>query len=173
MKVARLLVCLFAFGSALALGQDQNAPHPELNKLSWQLGTWEGNVKWSMPGMDDEMTMAWTSVMDGNFMKSTSTMDMMGQKVTETGYLTWDAKQSRYSYWTFTNFAHMPRVEHGTLDGDKMVMISEPWDAGMGEATVSRATVAKKGDTELTFLLEFKQGETWNKVAEGTFKKKV
>lgn len=173
MKIARLLVCLLAICSTLALGQEPNVPHPELGKLAWQIGTWEGKVKWTMPGMEGESDMSWTNVMDGNFLKSSSTMDMMGQKVTETGYLGWDAKEGRFSMWTFTNFAHMPRVEHGKLDGDTMVMISEPWDAGMGEPMVSRATVVKKGDSEMGFTLEFKQGEQWVKAAEGTFKKKA
>jgi hypothetical protein len=54
------------------------------------------------------------------------------------------------------------------------VMESEPWMvAGMPAPTASRMTITKKSDTEISALMEFKQGNDWVKISEGTLKKKT
>jgi hypothetical protein len=173
MKVRQLLVVgLAVFGLGIAQ-EPQMAPAPELKKLEWFLGEWNGKVKWSMPGMDaTEETMSFKNEWEGQFIKSSSVMSMSGTKMTEVGYIGWNPKTKKYDNYTFTNFAPTPRIEHGELDGDKMTFTSDPWDV-METPVVGRATVTRKSPTELAFLLEFKMGDAWQKVAEGAFKKKA
>lgn len=169
LAAAALAIC------GIAAAQNMG-PSPEVQKLyKYMSGEWTGKVKWMMPGMPEESTeMPFKVTMEGNFIKSANTMDMGGMSMTETTYMGWDPVKKRYTSWTFTNFGAMPRVEHGNFEGDsKFVSVSEPWDIGMGEPIVGKATMTRKGDNEMMFVLEFKQGDKWMKVAEGTFKRKM
>ncbi|MBA3725133.1 MAG: hypothetical protein H0W86_01460 [Armatimonadetes bacterium] len=169
MKRTKFIVALAAL-LAFALAPAQEKPSAEMERIAWMLGDWSGKVKWSIKGMNETVDMPYKAVMEGNFMKSTSSFQMMGMSFSEMSYLCWDSAKKRYSSYTFTKFAPTPRIEHGTLEGDKMVMISEPWTVE-GPMT-SRATITKKSDKEVHFLIEFKEGDKWVKTAEGTFTKK-
>ena len=158
--------------SAFGAQEPTMAPPPELKKLQFLVGEWTGKMKWSMPGMTEASDMPFKVEWEGQFLKTTSTMTMAGMSMVETAYIGWDAKRKDYTSWTFTNFAPQPRIEHGKFEGDKFVSVSEPWDVGMGEPTTGRATITKVTDIMVNFMLEFKEGDKWNKVAEGTFTKK-
>ena len=54
------------------------------------------------------------------------------------------------------------RIEHGKMDGGKLVMVSEPWKAE-GMTAVSRETTWKISDTKCGLLMEFKNGDKWLK----------
>ncbi|HWP31474.1 MAG TPA: DUF1579 family protein [Fimbriimonadales bacterium] len=168
--LAILLPCVFVMP---IFAQPSMTPPEEIRKFGWMVGEWSGKMKWLMEGMEGEMDMTLKNEFEGQFLKTTSAMDMMGEKFTEVSFMGWDASKKRYSSWTFTNFAPLPRIEHGTMDGNKLVFISEPWLVMSEEPTVSRATLTKISDKEVSFTLEFKQEEKWEKVAEGTFKKKT
>jgi hypothetical protein len=175
MKAARLLSLLaFALAAIPAFAQMPETP-AEITKLAWAVGDWEGTMKWTMAGMPpgSESKDTWKVEIDGQFIKSTATTDMMGMSMKETSFVGWDAANNRYNGWGFSNWAPTPRIDHGTVNGDVWVMESEPWVVGGEAPTVGRSTVTRKSDTEMTYLLEFKDGDKWNKIAEGTFKKKV
>ncbi len=169
MRIRTMLTAVLACIAGAALAQEMGPP-AELKKLDWFMGDWSGTIKWTFPGMAGEGVMSFSNVWEGQFMKNSSSMDMNGQKSTEVGFLGWNAKTKQYDSWTFTSFAPTPRVEHGTLTGDKIVFLSEPWDV-MGMAMESRAAVSKKGAAEIYFLLEFKMEGAWTKAGEGTFKR--
>ena len=60
------------------------------------------------------------------------------------------------------------------MNGNVITFISEPWNVGMpGGPTVSRATITKKSNDEYTFVLEFKNGDKWDKVGDGSAKRKA
>lgn len=174
MKTRFVLMCALMGITVHGFAQEMSdQPPAELKKLEWLIGTWTGKFDWSMEGMESSVDMTWTNSWDGTFMKGVSTMDMMGMMIKETSYLAWDKGKNQYSMWTFTNFAPMPRIEHGKLEGDKVITISEPWDVGMpGGPTVSRATLIRLSANEMDFLLEFKMGDSWTKAASGRLKKK-
>lgn len=171
-KLALAAIAVVIVASASA--QPMPTAPPELEKMAWMAGTWSGKMNWTMEGMPAQSgEMSFKCEKDGMFLKSTSTMDMGGMKFTEVSYMWWDGAKKRYSMATFTNFAATPRFEYGTFENNKFVMISEPWDVGMPDGpTSSRATMIKKSDTEASFVMEFKQGDKWVKVSEGTFTKK-
>lgn len=173
MKVARIFATLI-LGLLATAGfcQPGMAPHEELKKLDWMIGEWTGKLKWTMEGMEGEGAMTYKCEWDGNFIKNSAVTDMAGMgKMTETAYLGWDEKNKQYVIHCFTNFSHDPRIERGTLDGNKLILVSDPWNTG-GQTMVGRATTVKNDDGTLLFTLEFKMEDKWVKAAEGTFKKK-
>lgn len=170
----RLMTLLALCGMAMgAFAQQMPTPPEELKKLSWMLGEWEGTFSWTMPGMEGDMAMQLKCEMDGMFLRQTSKMEMQGALATESAFLGWNGIEKRWDMWTFTNFAPTPRVEHGTMEGDTLTTISDPWLVeGMGEV-VSRTTTTKVSDTEFRAKLEFKQGDQWMEVANLSMKKKA
>lgn len=170
-KMMVSVLCVMAFGAATAQMPEMGPP-AELKKLDWMIGEWTGSVNWTMEGMEGEMTHNLKHEWEGQFMKMTATGEMMGMTFTEVSYLAWDAKEKKLVSWTFTSFAPLPRIEKGTITGNTIVFISDPWDVPGGGPTVSRATLIKKSDSEMTLLLEFKEGDSWSKVGDGVYKKK-
>lgn len=171
-KVAKALISLAAM-PVVAFANAQQADVPaELKAMSFMVGTWKGKVTWSMPGMDpatEESTIV--NTWSGQFLKSESKMNVGGMEMVETTYIGWDPEKKKYSSHAFTNIAATPRIEWGVAkDANTFVFESEPWDV-MGQKTVGRGTMAKVSDTEIKFMLEFKTGDSWMKVAEGTYKK--
>ena len=147
-------------------------PPKEISDLKWCLGEWSGTMHWSMQGQESDSPSKLKIDFDGQFLREVSTQEMMGMSLVETAYMGWNEKEKRYDCWAFSNFAPTPRVEHGTVDASKWVFESEPWTV-MGQVTVGRSTVTRVSDTEMKMTLEFKDGDNWNKVAEGTMKKKT
>ena len=166
-------MALLAMCSLAAIAQEIPPPPAELKKLDWMVGEWSGKVKWTMAGVpESEETMDFKVDWDGNFLRSTSKMTMMGMSVTESVYIGWDAKSNKYLCHTFTNLSNDPRIERGTLDGKTFTTVSDPWSV-MGSEAVGRATQRLNDDGSIYFLLEMKEGDKWTKMSEGTFKKKT
>lgn len=163
------LLAVLAVVPAFAQVPDTEPP-AELKKLDWLTGTWTGSGNMSMQGMEMSFSVKMTNSWDGQFAKSVSEMDYGVMKMTETLLMGWDAKKGQYFAAAYTNMAPMPRIEHGKLEGDSLVMVSEPWEV-MGQAHVSRATMKKVDATTLEFTLEFKNGEAWETASKITLKK--
>ena len=172
MKRTFALVAVALFAVAANAQMPDLKPSPQIEKLSWMLGKWSGSIHWTMEGMEMDATMSFENVIDGQFVRSTSVMELMGMKMTESGFTGWDDKAKAYKSWTFTNFGAGPRTETGKVDGDSMVFTSDPWQTLMSpEATVSRTTMKKVSASEIKLTLEFQQNGQFAKVGEGTFKK--
>jgi hypothetical protein len=161
--IATILVVSTA-GLAAAQAPDLQPP-AEVSKLGWLAGKWSGSGGFSFGGMEMTVNIGMEVGFDGQFLKIVSKNDYGVLVATETMMLGYDAAKSRYTSWAFTNITPVPRIEHGTLEGDSLVMVSEPWPV-MGQDTVSRSTMTKLGDTKVKFKLEFKAGESWEPVAE-------
>jgi hypothetical protein len=171
----RFLICCLAVATVTAHAQEgPQGPPEELKRLDWMLGEWTGTFNWVFPGMEGSAPTTFKNEREGNFVKSSTVITMGEMTFTETAYYGWDPAKKRYSGWTFTNFAPMPRVEHSIKFTDTLVAFeSEPWDVGMPDGpVVSRATLQHRTGDEIYLLIEFKTGETWTKAAEGIFKKK-
>ncbi len=165
---AASIVSAFCWGQAPDM-----SPPAEMMKLDWMVGEWESTSTWNMPDapqMEVESTMKveW----DGQFLRHTSVSVFDGfMKMTETMMFGYNPYKEKYYSSSFTNMAPTPRIEWGTLDGDTIVMISEPWQI-MGDESVSRATLVKVSDDEIKFKLEFKDGDDWDVISDSTFKRK-
>ena len=174
MKYRITTVVFLASMSLFAVAQDMPSmvPPEELKKLEWMLGEWTGTMNWTEPGMEGEMSSSMKVEVEGQFYKTTASNKMGEMTMTEVSYMGWDPKDKKFVSWTFTNFAPTPRIERGTFEGDKFVSVSDPWEV-MGRTIVGRGTMTKTSDTEATFVLEFKEGDDWMKVADGKMKKKA
>lgn len=167
-----LLCCSIVLGTA-AVAQGPAGPPPEVKALEWLMGHWEGEFKWNMMGVESDSKMTIEAGWEGQFLKLVQTTEVPGmEKMIETGYLGWDAKEKKYRMWSFSNYSPYPRIESGSLQGSKLVMTSEPWDTGMGDPITGRGTMDKRSDSEVHFSLEFQMNGTWEKVGEGVLKKK-
>ena len=170
--VKKIFVAVLAAFAAAASAQMPEVS-AQVKALDWMLGEWSGTVKWTMMGTESETKMDWKGEREGLFLKRSTTTEVMGMKMTEIGYSGWDPSKKKYWTHIYTNFAPGPRFEQGELKGDVFVSVSEPWDTGSGSGlTTGRATFTKKG-ADIHYILEFKNGDKWDKVAEGTFKKKT
>lgn len=163
---------LLALLSVSAFGQSFETP-AQVKALDWMDGTWEGSIAMSIQGMDFEQKGTMTVVTDGNYKKITSNSETMGMTMVETSFCGWDAATSKYVMYTFANWVPTPRIERGSLEGTKLTMVSDPWDVpGMGPV-VTRATMTKVSETEISFVMQFKEGDAWTPAGKGTYKKKA
>ncbi len=165
-----LLMVLASVVSAFCFGQVPDmAPPAEVKKFDWMIGEWTGKSSFTMPEMPPmDVTMSIKCEWDGQFMKQVAVNDFGMIKMTETFYLGYDPESKKYVSYAFTNFSPVPRIERGTVDGETLVMVSDPWAAG-GETHVSRATMTKVNADTLKLKLEFKDGDKWIAAMDATF----
>ena len=57
------------------------------------------------------------------------------------------------------------------MDGGKLVMVSDPWEAE-GMTATFRETASKISDTQYGLLLEAKMGDNWEKAMDFVLTKK-
>ncbi len=164
------LVALFIATTGSAFTQDMSPPK-EVKDLSWMVGTWTGSGKISFGGQETEIISTMTVDFDGQFLKLASVDDSHGFKMTKTVMIGWDAKKSQYISHSFTNLSPTARVAHGKIEGAKVVLISDPWEAG-GRTAVARETLSKISDSKVGVMMEFKNGEKWDKGMDFVLSKK-
>lgn len=169
-KIATTLLIAVAAVAICAQTPDMG-PSAELKKLDWMLGEWTGKMNMDMMGSKFESVQNVKCEWDGKFMKTTSVMDVMGMKMTESMYMGYDPKTKKYTTHSFTNFSPYPRIETGELVGNKFVSISQLWEVDGMAPTTSRATLWLEGKA-LKMTLEFKEGDKWTVVGSGSMTKK-
>lgn len=162
-------ICLAA-AFALAQAQDMTPPQ-QVTDLKWMVGTWSGKGKFAFGGQEMDVSMTMVFSFDGQFLKSVSTNEMGGMKMSETMMLGWNPAKSEYDSYTFTSFAPTPGVKHGKMENGGLVMVSDPWDVG-GMSVVSRTTLTKVSDTQFRMTMEFKNDDKWEKASDMELKKK-
>jgi len=153
------MVALFLTPMVSAFAQDMSAPK-EVKDLGWMVGTWSGSGKIAFGGQETEITSSITFSFDGQFLKAVSTDKSSGFTMTKTAMIGWDAAKSEYVSYTFTNIAPKARIAHGKMDGNKLVMVSDPWEAE-GMTSVARETLSKISDTKCGSMIEMKIGDKW------------
>jgi hypothetical protein len=161
---------LFLVTMVSAFAQDMSAPK-EIKNLGWMVGTWSASGKIAFGGRETAITSTVTSSFDGQFLKLTSVDKSGGYTMTKTEMIGWDAAKSEYVSYTFTNMAPKARIAHGKMDGNKLVMVSEPWQAE-GMTSVARETMSKISDTKFGSMLEMKSGAKWVKGMDFVLTKK-
>ena len=162
-----ITAALMIVGAAHAQVPSMDPPE-EIMNLKWMVGDWSAQGKFDMMGTASDTKVTMTNSFDGQFLKSVSSFDFGTFKMDETQYMGWNAAKSQYSSWAFANMSPEPRIEHGKMTGDTLVMTSEPW-----QGTTGRVTLTKVSDTKMKFTLEFQNGEKWEKATDMEFTKKV
>lgn len=153
-----------------AVAQDLSAPK-QVKDLGWMVGTWTGSGKIAFGGNETQITSESTVAFDGQFLRITSVDKSSGFAMTKTEMIGWDPGKSEYVSYTFTNIAPKARIAHGKMEGDKLVMVTEPWEAE-GMTAVARETLYKVSDTKTGLTMEFKNGDKWIKGMDFVLAKK-
>ncbi len=165
-----LTAVLFLVSMVSAFAQDTSPPK-EVSDLGWMVGTWSGSTKIAFGGHETAINSEMTISFDGQFLKTVATDESSGSKLTKTSMIGWDVAKGEYVSYTFTNIAPAPRIEHGKMDGAKLVLVSDPWQAE-GMKAVIRETVSKVSDTQYGLVMEFKNGDKWVKGVDFVLTKK-
>lgn len=168
----RLFVSVLALVSALAIAQFVAAPK-QIADLNWMVGSWKGTTKMNVQGMEMSMASTMKVTQYGSFLKFDSSNMVEGVgNMSEFGFLSWDEK-NKYMFVNYTDWATTPRVEKGDMKEGSLVLISDPWDLGeeMGGVFISRSTLSKMGDKQMKIVIDFKNGDAWEKAGEAIFTK--
>lgn len=161
----RLCLALFVVASSGLMAQlPSTEPSAEVKKFDWMIGKWKGSGSMALQGMEMSFTTEMTNSYEGQFLKSVSIIDYGMIQVTETMFTGYDQGKGGYFSYAFTNVSPKPRIEFGKLEGDTLMMVSDPWEI-MGQSVSSRAKMKKVSDTKATFVIDFKMGETWEQAS--------
>lgn len=165
----RFLVLLAMIG-AVAAGAQQPAAAPEgLAKLVWMQGDWAGHQDFNT-GSGAAMVGDATDRVDvgiaGKYLCEMLSTTLPGRKPTDTRhFISFDPKTNLYSAWWFNDTSIRPMEFSGELTGNKLVLTSNPAAPG----PLLRATYESPADGKLTFLLEMKMGDAWNRLFLTTY----
>ncbi len=172
MRKSSVLIALLGL-AVFARAQEMNPEPPkEISDLSWMVGKWSGDMEFTFGGQTSPLTMTIDASLELKFLKMVTVNDVQGFKMNEVAYIHWDAKSKQYTMTSFTDLADTPRIQSGAFKDGAIVMVSQPWEVAGAGATVSRSTVKKVSDKEISFTLEFKDGDSWTTAMKGTLKKK-
>src|SRR5579862_974776 len=157
------------FLASIASANSQNyGPPKEVKDLGWMVGTWAASGKIAFGGHEATITSTMRVSFDGQFLRAVSIDKSAGSTLTKTTMTGWEPKENRYVSYSFTNMAPTARIAHGTLEGGKLQMVSDPWEAE-GVTLVGRETTWKISDTQCDVLLEYKSGGNWVKEMDFVF----
>ena len=162
------LLAMVPMASALAQSAE---PPSQITDLNWMVGTWTGSGKFAIHGMEMDMNVTVTCSIEGQFLKTVAVNDYGAIKMEETQYTGYDAEKKEYFAYSFTNVSPAPRVQRGKLEGNSLVMLSEPWTV-MGESMTARGATTKVSATKMKMGLDIKNGDKWDKASEFELTKK-
>ena len=172
---ATLSVLLAGLAAGAARGQAPGPLKPELKRLEFILGETTGKGKIYLPGVDP---ISWESqdrsawALGGAYLRTDTKMTYVGFGPQENLFLTtFDPKEKVYRLWAFWQLTAAPMECAGNFEGEKLVMVSKPFDNGLTGPAVYRVTFEPKG-RDVLFLAEMKMGETWTRSIEGVYTKK-
>ena len=167
----RLLTAALLIMPMVSVFAQDMSPPKEVKDLGWMVGTWSGSGKMAFGGHETEITTTMTVSFEGQFLRAVSTDKSAQFTTTKTTMTGWDAAKGQYTSYSFTNFAPTARIGHGKLDGSKLEMTSDPWEAE-GMTAVVRETMSNISDTKCGLLMEFKNGDKWVKAMDYVLTKK-
>lgn len=165
-------------GFAHAQGMPSVAPPPEMKAVDFMVGNFKGTANFYMNGQkspspcsvksERALNDRYVHTMIDYQMKMQGMPDM---KIAGMHMLTYDPAGKQYVAWWFDGTASTVMHMTGNFDGDKLVLVSDPtpMEPG-GPAGVMRTTWWKKG-SEVDYLLEMKQGDSWTTFMDGEFHK--
>lgn len=168
------LVVLVLLGTAVAQAQQPAAASQPggLEKLAWMQGDWSGHQDFNTNGGAAMVGEAKDRVdvgIAGKYLCEMLSTTLPGRKPTDTRhFISFDAKTNLYSAWWFNDTSTRPTEFSGELSGNKLVLTSNAAAPG----PLLRATYESPSDGKLTFLLEMKMGDAWNRLFLTTYEKK-
>ena len=169
----RLVWVLLAVGCVAAVGQAAAVdPAEALGKLAFLQGDWAGKQDFNTNGgaaMVGDATDRIATGIAGKYVCEMLSTTLPGRKPTDTRhFISFDKSTGKYTAWWFNDTSYHPKALTGDLAGTKLVLAS---DGSAGP--VLRATYETPNATTLTFLLEMKTGDGWNKLFLTMYTKKA
>jgi hypothetical protein len=177
-----LVFVLFAVSGAFAVGQQlatqsavQSAVQPAdaLARLAFMQGDWAGKQNFNTdggPAMVGDATNSISMGIAGKYLCETLSTTLPGRKPTDTRhFISFDKQSGKYTAWWFNDTSFHPTLLTGELNGNKLVLMSEP----SGPGPVLRATYESPTPDKLTFHLEMKSGDSWTSLFVTTYLKKA
>ena len=165
----RLIALSLASAVLVATASAQATRGPDLERLSMLVGTFEGNVRYSPPGMSAQvgrMTYQGAWDLDGLIVRSRYDQ-VMGTRPTVGGLLIfrWRSKDSTYA---FEGYANTPMEPH---------RLTGRWEDGLvfeGNAggALYRERWQPRGADTLVNAMEFQRNGEWMKVSEAILVRK-
>ena len=162
---------------ALGFAQEGMPPVPteELKRVDFMTGEWSGTDIMYFAGQKSTSTSKSKSdtILGGRYIRTMVEYTMEGMPaMTGMHMLTYDAEKKAYVGWWFDSMAPGVMRMEGNFEGDKLIMVSDPTPIpGMPGNQTMRATWNKNGDKGVMFKLELKQGDKWEPMIEGDYKK--
>ncbi|MGD0893639.1 MAG: DUF1579 family protein [Terracidiphilus sp.] len=165
---------LLALSGAVALGQQPSlTPADALNKIAFMQGDWAGKQDFNTNGgaaLVGEATDRIELGIANRYLCEMLSTTMPGGHPTDTRhFISFDAKTQKYTAWWFNDTSTHPTALTGELTGNKLVLTSDASAPG----PVLRATYESPNAGTLTFLVEMKIGESWNRLFLTTYSKRI
>ena len=165
--VLMVVCCVAAVGQTPAVD-----PAEALGRLAFLQGDWAGRQDFNTgdgPKMIGDATDRISTGIAGKYVCEMLSTTLPGRKPTDTRhFISFDKATGKYTAWWFNDTSYHPMALTGDLTGNKLVLMS---DGSAGP--VLRATYDTPSANTLTFLLEMKMGDGWNKLFLTTYKKKA
>ncbi|MBL8088347.1 MAG: hypothetical protein JNM85_09815 [Chthonomonas sp.] len=156
-RIALTSACVLLGVSALA--EDLTAPK-EIKDLGWMIGTWSAETKIKFGAKETKIASSMIVSYDGMFLKAVATDKSDDFTLTKTTMTSWDAAQSQYVSYAFTNIAPTARIARGTMIEGKLVLTSDPWEAE-GMKTAIRETMWKVSEKKIGLKMEMQVKDKW------------
>jgi hypothetical protein len=163
---------LVVSGVFVSSQQPALSPADALGKLAFMQGDWVGKQDFNTngePAMVGDATDRVELGIANKYICEMLSTTLPGRKATDTRhFISYDAKTQKYTAWWFNDTSYHPTALIGDLTGNKLVLMSDATAAG----PVLRATYENPDPNTLTFLLEMKTGDGWNRLFLTTYTKK-
>jgi hypothetical protein len=165
-----LTAALFSVSIVSAFAQDTSPPAP-VNGLGWLVGAWTGSGDITFGDHSTAITTTMSVAFDGQFLRLASVDKSNASKLTKTSMIGWEAAKGQFICYTFTNASPAARIEHGKMEGNQLVFVSDPWEAE-GMKLVGRETISKVSAGKFRLIEEAKMGGKWQKEMDFVLTKK-
>ncbi len=150
-----------------AQGHGNPAPK-ELDGLRFLVGAWKGKQNFNNPGapMVGDITLK-VHEFAGRYLEEDLSTTLPGRKPTEVHHMiSFDPGTKQFKAWWFNDTSSVPTQLDGSLEGDRLVLLSHPSNPN---APVLRATYDHVSASALSYKLEMKAGEGWQELFHNDF----
>lgn len=176
--IAPALFVFFALGAASSAVAQDMPPLPStenVEKLSWLVGSFKGDDKFSMEGqeMPGTSTTMGSFILDKRFLRMEVSYDTPFGKMDGIMMLTYNNTKEKYEGFWIDNMSDYTMRAFGTMDGNSLKLVSEEIADPMmsGAKVIYHITYTKNANGTVTMSLDMKMGEEMSPLIRSEMKK--
>lgn len=162
--------------AAIAAAQDHGFPVPSsLRAANFLVGKWVGQMEFvfGAKGLVAEVVTTTTPAVGGRYIEERLRVSLPGRPESETLHmLSYDERENLFKAWWFNDTMVGPLTLHGSMQGDKLVLTSDPTHGAGVPNTVFRVTYTNISADEFTYEMEFNRGTEWTKQFKAKYVRK-